>query len=538
MKLFIIFFFVINIYGLTNISKQWLEKQPRSYEKDFYLSLYLKRDISKDDAIWALGEVKKVNKKLLYPYAKKLKHKETSEVIKCMKLNIKKLVHQSNECIDIGLKLSKLSKLNKKEKQLLLKKIKNYSPTIYKQLKIMNSKIPFIALKKSSPKIFFSVFNSCGVKFRNRYLNHHIPLKLLYKLEDDKYKFTNMVRFIVTNPKLDKLQKSLLVIKSKDLTHQAIFFLAINAIKHNKKSIALRHLKSAKKTAYLSFDKNKILFWQYQLTKNKKILQKLASSKSNDIYSIYAKEKLNIKINNIRTITIDSNLTTNYNYKNPFVWYKTLTNIRDGIDEGKYNLYKNILNNRYTMPHLAYILEKYYKYNYTYLINPYKEFIKDYPIKRQVLINALARQESRFIPTSISTSYAMGVMQIMPFLSKAIAKELHEHYDILSLLDTKTNIKYANHHIDFLERRLPHILFIAYAYNGGIGFVRRNILKKGLFKKGKYEPFLSMELVPYNESKKYGKKVLANYYLYNNYILNKKHKIKFSKLINSIKNNY
>ena len=49
---------------------------------------------------------------------------------------------------------------------------------------------------------------------------------------------------------------------------------------------------------------------------------------------------------------------------------------------------------------------------------------------RKSLIYALGRQESRFIPTSVSSSYAMGTMQIMPFLSKAIAKELKESYNI------------------------------------------------------------------------------------------------------------
>jgi soluble lytic murein transglycosylase len=54
---------------------------------------------------------------------------------------------------------------------------------------------------------------------------------------------------------------------------------------------------------------------------------------------------------------------------------------------------------------------------------------------------------------------------------------------------------------------------VAYAYNGGIGFVTRKV--KPSFKyDGKFEPFLSMELVAYDESREYGKKVLANYVIY------------------------
>jgi len=44
-----------------------------------------------------------------------------------------------------------------------------------------------------------------------------------------------------------------------------------------------------------------------------------------------------------------------------------------------------------------------------------------------------------------------------------------------------------------------------------------------------------MELLPYDETKKYGKKVLANYFVYNNYF-NIKDKIKFSTLIDNIEN--
>ena len=153
---------------------------------------------------------------------------------------------------------------------------------------------------------------------------------------------------------------------------------------------------------------------------------------------------------------------------------------------------------------------------------------------RKSLIYAIGRQESRFVPTSISSSYAMGVMQIMPFLSKAIAKQLKEPYNIFEQFDAKINLRYANHHLNYLEKKLNHPLYIAYAYNGGIGFTTR-LLKTKLFKKGKYEPYLSMELLPYDETKKYGKKVLTNYFVYQNSI-NVKDKIGFSELINSIEN--
>ena len=49
----------------------------------------------------------------------------------------------------------------------------------------------------------------------------------------------------------------------------------------------------------------------------------------------------------------------------------------------------------------------------------------------------------------------------------------------------------------------------------------------------KYEPFLSMELISYAETREYGKKVLANYYIYNNY-LNKENPISLSTIFQSL----
>jgi soluble lytic murein transglycosylase len=537
MKIFLLFFSFIYLYSNTNIQKHWLEKQERSYAKDFYISLYLKQNISPQDAIWALGQANRVNNKLLYPYAKSLNHDETSEIIRCIKKPTKHLQNENSHCIELGLSTYKATKLSSKKLDILISKLeKDYNRSANK-LRVINSKVPFINLQNSNIETFFDLFNSVGSVYRNKYFNHNLPLELIKKLQKDKKRFAQMIKLIVTNKKLFKLQQSLFTIDAQNLNHKTQFFLAINAIRHEKIQLALSYLKQANKTAYYMFDKNKIKYWQYQLNHNDNILKELANSWNNDIYSIWAKEKLNLTINNIKTtndITLDNN--SSYDISNPFAWLKVLNDIKT-LDLNKQKKYEQLFNTKETQGHLAFINERFNNYKYTYLPNPYKNIIEKYSIKRQVLINAIAKQESRFIPTSISTSYALGVMQIMPFLSKAIAKELKIPYNILDQLSAKTNLKFAHHHLNFLERRLNHVLFIAYAYNGGIGFTKRSILKAGLFKKGKYEPYLSMELVPYDESKKYAKKVLVNYLLYNNY-LNPNNKMTLKKLMSSIKNNY
>ena len=103
---------------------------------------------------------------------------------------------------------------------------------------------------------------------------------------------------------------------------------------------------------------------------------------------------------------------------------------------------------------------------------PYYDNIKDYNKTRQALILAIARQESRFIPTAISVSYALGMMQFMPFLANHIGeKELKiPNFDQDFMFKPEIAYYFGNYHLNYLESRLKSPLFVAYAYNGGIGF--------------------------------------------------------------------
>jgi len=136
--------------------------------------------------------------------------------------------------------------------------------------------------------------------------------------------------------------------------------------------------------------------------------------------------------------------------------------------------------------------------------------------ERQALIYAIARQESRFVPASVSRSFALGMMQFMPVLIKHVSKEKGENIDYDEIFNPYKAIEYADFHLDYLTKYLYHPLFIAYAYNAGIGFTRRHIKNSRNFRKGPYEPYMSMEKMENHEAKEYGKKVLANYVIYLN----------------------
>jgi len=167
-----------------------------------------------------------------------------------------------------------------------------------------------------------------------------------------------------------------------------------------------------------------------------------------------------------------------------------------------------------TLPHYSYLMERATRYAKNYYPIPYPEEISSYSVHRQALMLSIARQESRFIPSVVSTSYALGMMQFMPFVARDIAKkEKLEDFNISNMFDPRIAYLFGNIHLGFLEKSLFHPLFVAYAYNGGMGFTRKH-LQAGAFSQGAYEPFLSMESMINEESREYGKKVLANYVVY------------------------
>jgi soluble lytic murein transglycosylase len=531
-KIVILLFTALSLLA-QEVTLEWLKKQPTSYAKDFYIWRYLAKDITPQQAKQALSGVRRLNNKILYRYITKSDDSILKEYKSCLKEKTFNLLNKEDYCIEAGLSLYDATKISKKDLKEIINKVQKEYPEFAKKLQILDSSLPFKSLIESDTKTFFGVFNQVGSYYRQTYFNENFPKSVLYRLSLDQKNFATMIKLIVTNPQMEKAGKSLLGLDAKNFDFKTTFHLAINAIRYKKEKLALNYLLFAYKQAYFQMEKDNIAFWQYQLTKDQKYLHLLKQSWDVNLYTLYANTILQQPQQNIIYTIEQKNKKLTFDINNPFLWHKVLKDTKK-MDEKKFEKYFNTFTDESTIGHLAFVKERFNRYRKSYFIAPYEQYLKNIDSDRKALIYAIARQESRFIPTSISTAYAMGVMQIMPFLSKALAKELKEPYDIDKQLEVKTNLRYANHHLDFLDKRLNNPLFIAYGYNGGIGFTKR-ALKKGLFKKGKFEPWLSMELIPYDETKKYGKKVLTNYFIYQNY-LNPENKIFFNQLIDSIKN--
>lgn len=519
------------------ITLEWLEQKPKSYAKDFFILQYLNQEnLSFENAkiAYEMGNNSNGNLKKVFND----KYKKTVPIdLKCYRASIEQLKNEDSKCIALGLSLQEASELSKHDLKFFINKLEPY-PTLKNDLIIIASNDPFTSLVNSDTKRFLRLFFDLGEEYRSKFLNKNMKSELINKISKEK-DFEKFLKYIIFDNKLTNLQKSLFILKdNKEIASDLLFLLGINAVNNNNMDIAYKFFLNSYDKSYSRTDKDKSLFWLYLVTQDKSFLNELTTSFDNSIYSLYAKELLNIKPNNIIYEIQLKNQKSSYDIYDAFKWMEVTEDTKKNLDEKKLMKYYNIFTDENTLPHMAFVLQRYYKYKTQYYITPFRNLIRHYDIYKQVLIYSIARQESQFIPAAISFSSAQGIMQIMPFLSFDISKKLNENYNIYEQFIPSKNIKYGNFHLDTLIGQFDNNpLFIAYAYNGGGGYTRKQ-LKKGLFKrKNKFEPFLSMEMISYEETREYGKKVLANYYIYNNY-LNSKNQTSLSTIFQSLVSPY
>jgi len=375
----------------------------------------------------------------------------------------------------------------------------------------MNKKPFVLNALQSGEKNFLKLFNSLGKKNRQKYFNVKLSKERINALAKEK-SFNKAIKYIVTDNKMHRMQESLLLLQAADLSAESYFFLAMNALRFKASKKAIFYLEVSQKKAYFQINKDKALFWKFLISKDEKLLKELADGSDINIYTLYAKEKLDLEVKNYFCSLKLNEKPSAIDLSDPYIWEKTLDKIRSSSKQELVELLSKYDSKEDEVLH-AFIYSKMLKYQKHNYILPYKQATQDLSNDDKALLYALARQESHFIPSAISRSYALGVMQIMPFLVEALAKEKKETTELNEMFDPYKNISYAKKHIKYLQKHLYHPLFIAYAYNGGIGFTKRHLLS-GTFSKGSFEPYLSMELMSNTESREYGKKVLANYVIY------------------------
>ena len=134
----------------------------------------------------------------------------------------------------------------------------------------------------------------------------------------------------------------------------------------------------------------------------------------------------------------------------------------------------------------------------------------------QPLILGVARQESEFNREAVSHVGARGLMQIMPATARWLCR-LHKVTCSSNRLtkDPKFNVQLGSAFLVRLVRewRSSYIMAVA-AYNAGSGRVQKWNAEFGDPRKGEISPIDWIELIPFNETRNYVKRVMRNVQIY------------------------
>jgi len=158
-------------------------------------------------------------------------------------------------------------------------------------------------------------------------------------------------------------------------------------------------------------------------------------------------------------------------------------------------------------PYRDYCYYLLYPYGFRELVDKYSQAYDTDPL----FVLAVMRQESRFQPDAGSYAGARGLMQIIPSTGYGIAQKLGmDSFDIDQLFEPEKSIMMGTY---YLKQQLNSFggnkFYASGAYNGGPGAMASWISRWG--EKDIYE---FVENIPYDETRDYVKKVMANYYVY------------------------
>lgn len=129
-----------------------------------------------------------------------------------------------------------------------------------------------------------------------------------------------------------------------------------------------------------------------------------------------------------------------------------------------------------------------------------------------MLVAAIIREESQYDPRAVSRVGAIGLMQVMPTTAQTMARRLGDP-DVLrdDLFDLETNVRLGGRYLEqLLQQFSGNVLRAVAAYNAGPSAVSVWIAKYG-----DREPDEFVELIPYQETRQYVKRVLRSYREYN-----------------------
>ena len=162
----------------------------------------------------------------------------------------------------------------------------------------------------------------------------------------------------------------------------------------------------------------------------------------------------------------------------------------------------------------------YNKYNYPIINTP--KTINNKTMPNQEVVLAIIRQESEFDRRANSWAGARGMMQLMKYTAKIVAKQAKLPYSISRLTkDPEYNIKLGSYYFNSLMEDYNGVFpFAIAAYNAGPNRVKTWRRINGDPSKGQLSYVNWIELIRFKETRNYVQRVLENINVYK-YMLSK-----------------
>lgn len=143
---------------------------------------------------------------------------------------------------------------------------------------------------------------------------------------------------------------------------------------------------------------------------------------------------------------------------------------------------------------------------------PFRDVFREYATSQgldQAWVLGLVRQESRFNADARSSAGAAGLMQLMPRTARYVASKIGmRNFHPQRVTEVQTNVSLGTGYMKMVLDQLGSPVLASAAYNAGPGRARRWRDAKPL------EGAIYAETIPFNETRDYVKKVMANSMFY------------------------
>jgi soluble lytic murein transglycosylase len=151
--------------------------------------------------------------------------------------------------------------------------------------------------------------------------------------------------------------------------------------------------------------------------------------------------------------------------------------------------------------------ERLHDYRMRYLA-PFREVFTAYAGAynlEEAWVLGVVRQESRFIVEARSGAGATGLMQLLPHTARWVAQKIgYRGYSAKRVAEVEPNITLGTRYLKFVLDATGHPLLASAAYNAGPNRARRWIPARAM------EGAVFVETIPYDETREYVKRVMAN----------------------------